>query len=140
MNRRRIAPTFMLPSEFPDPDVRDIYVVLRGGIDNVCVTSAQEFKCPGDLFYLFPNSLTYEGTLRCYRTDDNSLIEPLLRQLVERNNGFVDWTMVLDQGQAAYCALKEQLAGKKCMGAILRFTNEGELYLPRKEKVEILSS
>jgi len=51
MNRRRIAPTFMLPSEFPDPDVRDIYVVLRGGIDNVCVTSAQEFKCPGDLFY-----------------------------------------------------------------------------------------
>jgi len=133
MDKRRIAPTFMLPDEFPNLEVRDIYVVLRGGLHNVKVTSAQEFVYND---YVFGRAIgDTKGTSKTFRVDDVSLIDHLLGELVERNDGVVDYSMVLEQGQRAHYALKEQLQGPNRVGgmeAILRFTKQGELYLPRE--------
>ncbi len=133
MDKRRIAPTFMLPEEFPNPEVRDIYVVLRGGLHNVHITSAQEFAYNN---YVFGRPVgDTKGTSKSFRVDDVSLVDHLLGELVERNEGYVDWTMVLEQGQRAHYALKEQLQGPNRVGgmeAILRYTKQGELYLPRE--------
>jgi len=135
MDKRRIAPTYMLPEEFPNPEVKDIYVVLRGGLHNVHITSAQEF-CFQDYCFGRPMG-DRKATSKSFRMDDMNILDHLLGELVERNNGVVDWTMALEQGQRAHYALKEQLQGPNRVGgmeAILRFTRQGELYLPREEK------
>jgi hypothetical protein len=134
-DKRRIAPTFMLPEEFPNPEVNDIYVVLRGGIHNAVITSAQDFKYQN---YGFGQPIgVNDGKIKVFRVDEAStIVDTLLSDLVEKNNGVVDWTMVLEQGQRAYRDLKEQIQGPNRVGgmeAILRFGNRGDIYLPREK-------
>jgi len=131
-DKRRIAPTFMLPEEFPNPAINDIYVVLRGGLHNTVITSAQEFKYQ-DCVFNQPIGIK-DGKVKVFRVDEvSTIVDMLLPDLVEKNNGFLDWTMVLEQGQRAYRYLKEQIQGPNqvCgMEAILRFSKQGNLYLP----------
>ena len=136
MGKRRIAPTFMLPKEFPNPKIKDIYVVLRGGMHNVYIASAQEFRYKNRVFGIVTGDRKSTSTV--YRVEDLSSIEHILGELTERNNGFVDLTMVFEQGQRAFYDLKKQLAGTRSFGekeeAILRFTKQGEIYLPAEIK------
>ena len=130
-DQRRIAPTFMLPEEF---EANDIYVVLRGGLNNVVITSAREFKYQN---YCFGQSVRVEnGKVKTFRVDDVSVVvDRVLSDLVEKNNGVVDWTMVLEQGQKAYRDLKEQIQGPNRVGGketILILGKQGEIYLPKK--------
>jgi len=135
MDKRRIAPTFMLPGEFPNPAVNDIYVVFIGGVNNVHITSSHDFN---HLDYLLGKPVgNSKNNSVTFGVRDFSLIDRLLNELVERNNGYVDWTMVVQQGQRAYSNLRRYLQDHRGVGdieAILRFTKEGDIYLPRKEK------
>lgn len=134
MDKRRIAPTFMLPEEFPNQEVKDIFVVYRGGLHNVHIVSAQEFAYTG--MSIASGRGQNKGTQVTYRIDNVADSILALDDLAQLNDGFVDWTMVLEQGQRAHYALKEQMQGPNRIGGmeeIIRFTKQGELYLPRKE-------
>ena len=123
----------MLPEEFPNPKCEDIYTVLRGGISNVHITSAQEFGYH-DMSRSGDCKTVRRGISMSYRIDDLVEINIVLNDLSECNQGVVDWSMVLEQGQRAFSHLKDQLAGTRPYRTevVLRFTKKGEIYLPRK--------
>lgn len=125
MDKRRIAPTFMLPEKFPDPEVRDIYVVLRGGWENMCITSAHEFAYQD---YLFGRPMgEAKGVSKKFRVVKLSFVNSFLEDLAKRNEGYVDWTMVLEQGQRAYENIKRQL-GFNDDEKILRITPQRVIF------------
>ncbi|HLC32136.1 MAG TPA: hypothetical protein VJK51_05705 [Candidatus Nanoarchaeia archaeon] len=123
--KRLVVPTVMLPKGFPSNEGNEIYFLYGSRVPHLYILSAQDFRYT-DMKRMRTGNV-YSGRVMQYRHDDIVSHQKITDDLVQLNDGRLDWSLLVKQHNILYKNKNLKTTLDSDTGGFLTFDEQGTI-------------